>query len=113
SGTGGVDGAGDQLLAGSGLSGDEDGRGGLGDAVHFFQRVQQGRALADDLLEVVNRFDFFLEVDVLGGEASLFLFHQDTVGDVQEHGSRVFAAALRFRPVFDPVRFAVVFALTL
>jgi hypothetical protein len=93
-----VDGPGDQLLAGSGLPGEENGRISLGDTIDLFERLQQGRALADDLFEVVNRFDFFLKVDVFGGEAGFFLFHQDMVGDVHEHGSRVFATGFRLRP---------------
>ncbi len=66
--------------------------------------------MPDDLLEVMNRFDFLPEVNVFCGEAGPLAFHEDTVGDVEEHGSRVFAAGLRLGPDFDPDRFAVIFA---
>jgi hypothetical protein len=59
-----VDGAGDQFLAGSRLPGDENGSIGLGDTIDLLERLQQGRALADDLVEVVNRFDLFLKGQV-------------------------------------------------
>ena len=108
--TGGVDGAGDQFLAGSGLPGDENRGVGLGDTIDLVERLQQGRALADDLVEVVNRFDLFLKVDIFGSEASLFLFHEDVVGDVHEHRACVFAAGFRLRPPLHPDGFAVVFA---
>src|SRR5262249_27346245 len=63
-----------------------------------------------DVLEVMNRFDFLPEVNVFCKEAGPLAFHQDAVGDVEEHGSRVFAARFRLGPDFDPDRFAVIFA---
>src|SRR5262249_1106751 len=81
-GTGGVDGAGDQLLARARLAGDEHRGVGGGDAADLVQHVQQGGAAADDLLEVVVRLDLFLEVQVLLLEAGPFAFRQHLRRDV-------------------------------
>src|SRR5262249_59777687 len=60
----GVDGTGDELLAGPALAGDQNRRLGPGDAVDLGQPGQEGRAPAADLLAVVDGLAFFLEVDV-------------------------------------------------
>ena len=51
-----------------------------------------------------------LLADVFGGEAGLFLLHQDMGGDVHEHRARVLAAGFRLRPPLHPDGFAVVLA---
>ena len=78
----GVDGAGDQLLAGAGLAGDQHGGVGGRHAADVVEHGQQRRTLADDLLEVVDRLDLFLQVEVLLLEPGLFLLREHAVGDV-------------------------------
>src|SRR5262249_23191396 len=53
-GAGRMDGAGKKFLAGTGLAGDEHGSIGLGHTADLREGLQQSRALADDLLEVMD-----------------------------------------------------------
>ncbi len=69
----GMDGPGDQLLAGPRLARDQNGGVGRRDLPDVVEDGRQGRALPDDLLEVVNRLDLFLQVQVLLLEAGLLL----------------------------------------
>jgi hypothetical protein len=66
-----VDGAGDQLLAGASLPGDEDGGVGRGDALNSTQHRQQRVAAADHLREVVLVVNLLLQVGVLVLQARL------------------------------------------
>ena len=68
-----VDGAGDQLLAGTRLPLDEHGGVGRRDDLDLLQHLLQRRALADDLLEVVLGPDLLFEVQLLGGQLFLQL----------------------------------------
>ena len=58
----------------------------------------------------MNRFDFFLQVDVLRRESGLFLLHQYALGDVDKHRTRVGAARIGLGPPLNPDRLPVVFA---
>src|SRR5262249_12294277 len=60
-----VDGAGDQLLAGARLAGEQHRGVGRRYAAHGVEDGQQRRAAADDLVEVVDRLDLFLKILVL------------------------------------------------
>src|SRR5262249_20345132 len=62
-------GAREQLLAGAGLSQEQDGRGGIGNLADLSQRRPESSRLADDLAEVIGLDDLRLEVEVLGGQA--------------------------------------------
>jgi hypothetical protein len=66
-----VDGAGDQLLAGAGLPGDEHGGVGRRDLLHLAEHGEERGAVADHLHEVVLAADLLLEVCVLALEARL------------------------------------------
>jgi hypothetical protein len=70
----------------------------------------QGRALPDDLLKVVNGFDFFLQVQVLLLEPGLLLLHKHAFRDVHDHGARVLPVRLRLGPPLHPDWAAVVLA---
>ena len=60
-----VNGAGDQLLPGAGLAGDQDGRIGARHLAHEHQHPAQRRRRADDLLEHRGLADLVAEGDVL------------------------------------------------
>ncbi len=64
-----VDRPGDQLLAGAGLAGDEHRGVGRRHPADLVEHRQQRGGPADDLLEVVDRLELFLEVEVLLLEA--------------------------------------------
>ena len=64
----GVDRPRDQLLAGSGLAGDEYRRIGRRHLPDLVQHAQEGAAAADHLHEVVLPADLLLQIDVLGVE---------------------------------------------
>ena len=66
-----VDGAGDQLLAGARLAGDQHGGVGPRHLTHFGERAQDRRGLADDVAERGLRPDLLLEVEILLLEARL------------------------------------------
>ena len=105
-----MDGSGDELLARAGFAADQHRGVGRGDAADMVEHRHQRGALADDFLEVVDRLDLFLEVEVLGLEPSLFLLQQHAVGDVQEHGARVLPAGFGLGPPLNPDGAAIVFA---
>src|SRR5262249_6609525 len=62
------------------------------------QYADQAATGANDFLEVVDRFDFFLKVDVLGLQTRLLALQQDPLRDVDEHRAGVGSAPIRFRP---------------
>ena len=64
-------GAGDELLARAGLAADQDGGVGGGDRLSLLEHPAQGRALADDLAEVVLGADLLLQVGLLLAELVL------------------------------------------
>jgi len=66
-----VDGARDQLLAGARLAGDQHGGVGRRHALDVAQDLQQGRARADHLDDVVLGPDLLLQIDVLALEPRL------------------------------------------
>src|SRR5260370_2760249 len=66
----GVDGAGDQLLARAGFAGDEHRGVGGGDPADVGENLQEDWAPADDLFEIMGRFDLFLDIQVLLLEAT-------------------------------------------
>ena len=91
-----VDGAGDQLLAGAGFAGDEDGGVGGRDLFDAFQHAAQGGRVADDLLKPGRLAELGLEgdvfrLDLLAQLADLFVGegvgdgHGDGAGDGGEH----------------------------
>ena len=57
--------AGKQLLAGSRLAEQQHRRVGAGNLAHAVERILQDRAVADDLVEAVQRLDLFAQVDGL------------------------------------------------
>src|SRR5262249_54424133 len=61
----GMDGAGDHLLAGARLAGDEHRGVRGGNAADVLEHLPQGRTAPDDLPEVMDRLDFFLQVEIL------------------------------------------------
>jgi len=79
--------SGDQLLASSGLAGNEHGSIGGGDAADVVERFPEPGALANDLPEVMCRFDLFLEVKVLLLETGPFSLSQHAGGDVDPDGT--------------------------
>ena len=80
----GMDGAGDQFLARTGFAGDEHRGVGGSDAAHVVEHLHQGGTAADDLLEIMSRFDLFLEIQVLLLEAGPFALGQYPIGDVDK-----------------------------
>jgi hypothetical protein len=78
----GVDGPGDQLLAGPRLAVDQHGGVGRRHPADLLQHGQQRRGTTDDLLEVMNRLDLLLEVEVLLLEARTFGLGAHPIGDV-------------------------------
>ncbi len=66
-----MDGAGDQLLAGSGLAEDEHGRVGAGDARDLIEHALQRRRRSDDLLEHRRAVDLVAQRLVLVAHAQL------------------------------------------
>ena len=64
-----VDRTGEQILARSGLAGQEYGRVGLGDLLRHVEDLLHGRRVADDPLEGVPRLDLAPQIDVLGAES--------------------------------------------
>src|SRR5229473_3650709 len=93
-----VNGAGDQLLARSRLTGDEHCGIGGGDLLHLTQEGPQRRAASDDLVEVVLAMYLLTEIGALTLEGGLerrdllVSFHvldsqRDLVGDFLEEGS--------------------------
>ena len=103
-----MDGPGDQLLARAGLAVNQDGRVRGGDAADLVEHGGQRGAPADDLLEVVDRLDFLLEVEVLLGQAGTLGLGQHAVGDVDpdrmHRTDRPVVAAHRPHPEVDPER---------
>ena len=67
-----------------------------GDAADLVEHGQQRGAAADDLLEVVDRLDLFLEVEVLLLEPGAFGLGEHAVGDV--HPDRMDGAGSGRRP---------------
>jgi hypothetical protein len=61
----GVDGLGDEFLAGAGIAGDQDGRAAGGDLGHQVQLLDHALALADDIGEAVALLQGALEVGIL------------------------------------------------
>ena len=99
-----------EFLARPRLARDEDGGIGRRDPPDVIEHGRQARASPDDLLEIVDALDLFLQVQVLLFEAGLFLFHQYAIGDVHDHGARVFPVRLRPGIPLHPDRAAVVLA---
>ena len=66
-----VHGAGDEFLARAGRPADQDGGVGRRDGFDRLQHRSQGRALADDVAELVLRADLLLQVRLLLGELVL------------------------------------------
>jgi len=60
-----VDGATDEILAGTGLARDEDSGRGLGHLLHYFKDTRHGGTRADDLVEGVAAFDLAPKIEVL------------------------------------------------
>src|SRR5262249_13916311 len=77
-----VDGACDQFFAGAGLPGNQHGGVRGCDAADLVEHSLESGALADDLLEIVSRFDFVLQVKVLLLQAGAFSLSENVVGDV-------------------------------
>src|SRR5262249_13193419 len=90
----GVDGAGDELLPRAGFAGDEHRGVGGGDAADLGEHVRQCRAAADDLLEIMDRFDLLLEVTVLLLQAVALLLRQRPVRDVDTDTQAVLNTAV-------------------
>ena len=101
----------DQLLAGAGLAVNQDGRVRGGDAADLVEHGGQCRAPADDLLEVVDRLDLLLEVEVLLGQAGTLGLGQhpgrDVDPDRMHRTDRPVVAAHRPHPEVDPERASV------
>jgi len=70
-----MNGASNKLFAGSGLAGDKDGRVGGSNLFYAEQDPLNRIAAADDLVEVVFKFDLFLQVGVVSLELVLQLIH--------------------------------------
>ena len=106
-----MDGAGDQLLAGARLAGDEHGGVGRRHAADLVEHGEQRGGSTDDLLEVVDRLDLFLQVEVLLLEAGALGLGGDAVGDVDpdrvDCGNPAVSPAERPHPHADPERAAV------
>ena len=105
-----MDRARDQLLTGTRLPGDQDRGVGARHPSHFFERLEERWAGPHDLLEIVDRLDLFLQVEVLRLPAGLLLLHEHAVGDVDEHRPRVLAVGLGLGPPLDEDRLAVALA---
>ena len=115
-----VDGARDQLLAGAGLAGDQDGRRGGGHQLDL-RSASYRLALADDAARIGLDADFFLQIGVFQlqpfaqavdfGERDMqFFVGVAALADVAEHDDRANddpAVADRRRGIFDPDRCAV------
>ena len=56
--------SGHQLLAGPGLSTDQDGGVGGGDLLNLAQQCQKARAGTHDFRKIVLGLDFFLQIDI-------------------------------------------------
>jgi hypothetical protein len=57
-----MNGPGHQLLAGSGLTENENGRIAGGNLFNFIENIIERVTLADNVLMIVLRFDFFLQI---------------------------------------------------
>src|SRR5262245_39536986 len=77
-----VDRPGNQLLAGPGLAGDERSGVGRSHPADLVQHGQQRGGPAHDLLEIVDRLELFLEVEVLLLEAGALRLGTHPVSDV-------------------------------
>ena len=76
----GVDGLGDELLAGAGFAGDQDGGAGAGDLRNEVEHAHHLLALAHDIGKVVALFEGALELLIFAREASAM----DHAGDFQQ-----------------------------
>ena len=54
----------------------------VGPTAHMVEHGGQRRAAADDLLEVVDGLDFFLQIEVLLLQAGLFTLSEHAIGNV-------------------------------
>ena len=90
-----VDGPREQFLAGAGFADDEDRRVGGRHALDFSQHVEQRRAVADDLVEIVLGANFLLQIHVFRFEAILQRLH------FRERGTQ---GVLGRRPLLDFAR---------
>jgi hypothetical protein len=106
----GMNGPGDELLAGARFAGHEHGRIGWSDRANVIEHGGQGRAAADDLVEIERGLDFFLQVGVLLLQLFALALGHHEVGDVDDHGPRVLAVRLGAGPELHPDRLAIVFA---
>jgi hypothetical protein len=103
-----VQGAGDELLAGTRFAADEYGRSGRGDGLDLLEHPSQGSAVADDLPEIVLRADFLFQVEVLLGQP-VFQLTDLAVGLRVLHRNRDLLGHLAEQ--FDLIRGESVFAL--
>jgi hypothetical protein len=69
----------DQFLAGAGLSLDENCGSGRSDGLDFFQNLQQGGALPNDLPEIVLGAHFLFQIDFFLGQL-VFQFGKLPIG---------------------------------
>jgi hypothetical protein len=113
-----VNGARDQLLAGAGLAGDHDRRGGRRHQLDLAQRLLDRPALADDAARIGLDPDFFLQIGVfqlqplaqavdLGERGVQLLVGLAPLADVAKHdhgADHDAAVADRRRGVLDPDR---------
>src|SRR5262249_16848092 len=100
----------DKFFAGSRLARDENAGVCLRYPPDVVEDGGQGRALPDDLLKVMNGFDFFLQVQILLLDPALLRLHEHAFRDVHDHGARVLPIRLRLGPPLHPDRAAVVLA---